>query len=105
MKHQRDELPNTLIDPEFYTILKDEGWPTARRADGSYFDKSSERFWQKFLSDKLAKRDAQIVATRKAIEKYKSNLLEGTHQPASMWAKAQAFETLLSDLERILEEK
>ena len=45
----------------------------------------------------LAKRDAQIVATRQAIEKYESSL-EGLH-------KIKAFQTLLSDLERILEEK
>lgn len=42
----RDFLSHVLIEPEFYMILKEEGLPMARRADGSYWDKEADAAWE-----------------------------------------------------------
>lgn len=48
----RDFLSHVLIEPEFYMILKEEGLPMARRADGSYWDMEAQAAWILFLATK-----------------------------------------------------
>lgn len=47
----KDFLADVLIEPEFYAILKEEGLPTARRADGSYWDKEAQAEWEKYKAE------------------------------------------------------
>lgn len=47
-KKGEDAMSEVPIEPEFYAILKDEGFPTSRRPDGSYWDKSAQIMWEKW---------------------------------------------------------
>ena len=48
----RDELSTELIDPEFYAILKENGFPSMRFKDGSYKDKDSQNLWEEWKGQK-----------------------------------------------------
>lgn len=37
-----DELPDQLIEPSLYAVLKDYGWSTARSADGTFKSEEAE---------------------------------------------------------------
>lgn len=41
----KDELETEIIDPTFYAMLKEEGLPTARYADGTYKDTDTQKLW------------------------------------------------------------
>ena len=45
-----DAMSGTLIDPDFYSILKENGLPTARKSDGSYWDNEAQYMWDSFKS-------------------------------------------------------
>ena len=45
-----DMLPDELITPAFYRILKSYGLPTARRSDGTYWDSESQEKWEAWRS-------------------------------------------------------
>lgn len=46
LREGEDAMQGVLIEPGFYAILKEEGLPTARRADGSYWDAESQAAWE-----------------------------------------------------------
>ena len=37
-----------LIDPEFYGVLKEEGFRTDRRIDGTYYDAGAQSRWAEY---------------------------------------------------------
>lgn len=42
-------MQGVLIEPEFYAILKEDGLPTARKPDGSYWDAKSQEAWEEWM--------------------------------------------------------
>ena len=43
-----DYHSDELIDPDFYGILKEEGLDSARKLDGSYWNKETQMLWENY---------------------------------------------------------
>lgn len=57
----KDELLNTLIEPNFYSVLKEYGMSTERFRDGKYKDVMSHAMWIAYLCGKEQKHAQQVM--------------------------------------------
>lgn len=48
----KDEMQGVLIEPVFYSVLKEYGCPTARFASGKYKDTQAHAMWIAYLCGK-----------------------------------------------------
>lgn len=48
----KDEMYGVLIEPNFYSVLKEHGLPSARYASGKYKDETAQTAWIAYLCGK-----------------------------------------------------
>lgn len=58
-----DEMYGVLIEPNFYSALKEYGYPTARFASGKYKDATAQAMWVAYLCGKEGQH-AQAIMER-----------------------------------------
>jgi hypothetical protein len=60
--NMKDDLYGTLIEPGFYSVLKEYGYPSARFTNGKYKDTQTHAMWIAYLCGKTQEGAQQIMA-------------------------------------------
>jgi hypothetical protein len=57
----KDEMYGVLIEPKFYSVMKEYGYPLARFASGKYKDTQTHAMWIAYLCGKEQQGAQQIM--------------------------------------------